>query len=74
MREVLGAPTGVAGAGAAWDVLERGVEGTARVDMTVVVRLTFARERERGYTQMYRKEVKKNDARSEDRTHDLRIG
>ena len=36
MREVLGAPAGVAGAGAAWDVLERGVEGTARVDMTVV--------------------------------------
>jgi len=36
MREVLGAPAGVAGAWAPWDVLERGVEGTAREDMTVV--------------------------------------
>jgi hypothetical protein len=62
MREVLGAPAGVAGAGAVWDVLERGVEGTARVDMTVVV--SFARERAnatiRDYTRTCRKDVKKN--------------
>ena len=34
MRDVLGAPVGVAGT--ARDDLERGVEGTARLDMTVV--------------------------------------
>lgn len=44
MREVFGAPAGVAGAGPPWDVLERGVEGTARVDMTVVI--GFAQERD----------------------------
>jgi hypothetical protein len=58
MREVLGAPAGVAGAGVAWGTLERGVEGTARVDMTVVV--NFACERERGYARTYRKYKKKN--------------
>lgn len=44
MREAFGAPAGVAGAGPPWDVLERGVEGTARVDMTVVI--SFAQERD----------------------------
>ena len=67
MREVFGTPAGVAGAVPPWDVLERGVEGTARVDMTVVSS-SFAHERDytlwqatRTHTYTYRRNLNKNN-------------